>query len=293
MKPEIELDSNEYIPYQLVKFTWSSAPSLGSALTDVKVELNNTVLLWGKFNDKNATGVSSSASIYWSGTTITGSFVMPNGPADVDLVLKITAGSSSAQALLRRVSGTGAMLIGVDLAKDIAYLKTKNDEIAASLSSLNVKVDSVSNDVVYLKTSIGTITAKLDTLIESVDVVKNDTVTITTKLGEVTTKIDNVASSIAKSREDLIVKIDEIGRKTSEISQGISSLSDEVDGLSKSLDSVKAEIESTITSQVTSISSDIRTVKVDVSDLVNYMYVALVLIAIAIIISLISVIRKR
>lgn len=289
LKPEIELDNSEYIPYQLVKFTWSSAPSLSGALTDVKVELNDTVLLWGKFNDKNATGVSSSASIYWSGNTITGSFLMPNGPADVNLVLKITAGTSSAQVLLKRVSGAGAILIGVDLAKDIAYLKTKNDEIATSLSSLNIKVDSISDDVVYLKTSIGTITAKLDTIMTSIEEVKNDTVTIATKIGDITAKIDNVALSIAKSKDDIIVKVDEVATKASEISQGISSLSGKIDGL----DSTLAEIRGTVASQGISISSDVRTIKAHVSDLVNYMYIALILIAIAIIVSAISAARRR
>lgn len=282
LKPAIELDNSEYIPLQLVKFRWTSAPSLSSALTDVRVELNGTTLLWGKFNEKNATGLSSSASIYWEGTTITGSFLMPNGPGGVNLVLKITAGASSAQALLRRVSGSGALLVGADLANDIAYLKTKSGEIATSLSSLNVKLDGVSNDVVYLKTSIGTIIAKLESIATSVDTVKGDTISIKTKIGEMAVKLDDVASSILKSKEEVIAELGGIADKTSELS-----------GKLKDVSSTLADIRSVMASQGAEVTGDLQAIMADVRNLTNYTYVALALIAVAIVISAISMIRRR
>jgi archaellum component FlaC len=290
VRPEIEFNpAGEYIPYQLVTFSWDIGRDPDAEGEQVLITLDGTPIFNGIISPDMIQGASSSATVNWEDGVIKGSFIMPNGPPDEELELKIRAGTDTAVGTLTRVSGAGSMLLGVELANDIAYIKGKSDTIVASLSDLRVEIEDISKDVVYLRTNMGDMITTLENINAAVVSVSNDMATLRTDVGTITTKLENVASIITSSKEDIM---SEIGSKTSKVLESTSVLGAKINTVSETVDSIKGTV-STIPAQISAVSDNVQSVNTEVKNITMYLYVIMSLLALAIAVTIVMGLIRR
>jgi len=277
--------SGEYIPFQLVTFEWDIGRDPDNDF--VVVELDGTPIYTGTINPDSVQSAGTS-TVYWSDGTIKGSFVMPNGdPANI--VFKVKAGDDEAVGVLKRVSGAGAFLEGIDLVNDVAYIRTKTGEVVASLSDLDARMESIEGDVAYVRTNMGTVSATLDAVNAALDTITGDMVTIRTDLGEISVKVDNVASLISSASDEVVSSVE---KNTKAVQASISDVQTVLSGISTDLSDVKGDVAG-LPSQLSATDGRVQSLAVQLTELTNYIYMIITLLAIAIILSIVIILRRK
>jgi len=202
--------------------------------------------------------------------TLTSTFNGEANNPEIDFVPSPQTGTSDI-ATIKRISGAGSLLIGVDLASDIAYIKGTVSNIAVSLSELDAKVVAISGDVATIDTKLGTMSAKLDAIDAAITSLDGKVVTISTSLGEVKTSVDAVSAAITSldgtvatistTVGDIETSVDDIGLK-------VTSIEGDVATIETALGTIDGKVTS-IDGTVATIETDVGTIEADVSDILE------------------------
>jgi len=177
--------------------------------------------------------------------------------------------STDNPAVIKRISGAGSLLIGVDLANDIAYIKGTVSNITVSLSELNATVVAINETVVTIDTKFGTMSAKLDDINATlagliIDAKGEVLAAINTALGNVTAKLNDLNAtlvSLANDAQNNIIA--EIWTAAGNVTAHIDSLDlvNLLNALELKLDNMNATLVS-VKDGVAEISLDIGDIKV-------------------------------
>jgi len=187
-----------------------------------------------------------------------------NNP-EIDFVPSPQTGTSGT-ATIKRVSGAGSLLIGVDLASDIAYIKGTVSNIAVSLSELDAKVVAIKGTLATIDTRLGTMTAKLDAINATLVSISDGVATINSTLGEVKTSLEAIDLSA------LDAKLTSINGTLVTISTAIGDVQTTLDGINAKVVSIQGDVATiktdvgTISGKVTSIDGNVATISTAVGD---------------------------
>ena len=191
----------------------------------------------------------------YDGAWVYASFIMPNGEPGI-LLLTVwmwdnVTHSFVGSLAIERVSGAGALLIGVETAADIAYIKTKVDTITIKLSDLDAKIVAIKDDVAVIDTKLGTMTATLSAI--------NATLTqlIVGTKGDILAKIDTAVGTITAKFSDLDAKI-------TKVSGDLVTISTKIGDVTTTLGDIKAKVVA-IDGSVATINTDVGVIKGTVS----------------------------
>jgi archaellum component FlaC len=241
--PAFTLTPNpEAITGQLVQFDWAGVPE------DLSEPVSVTVLI----DDVPSTTLYA---LYYADTVgtyhLAGSFYLPNG--DPDVILKVTlmyydsvaASDTSGVATLKRISGAGSLLIGVDLASDIAYIKGTVSNITVSLSELNAKVVAINGTLATIDTKLGTMSAKLNDIDAKLVSLEDDVATVSTAVGDIKVSVDDIGLNVTSIAGDVATIETTLGT----ISGKVTSIDGNVATIKTDLGTVKADV-STIKGQL-------------------------------------------
>jgi outer membrane murein-binding lipoprotein Lpp len=220
--------------------------------------------------------------LYSDGSDWYATYDLTDIPANAMLVTAVSApnagirpiiSNQAFETVITRISGSGALLIGADLASDIAYIKTKVNTIAVSLSDLDAKIVALNETVAIIDTNIGLMYAKLDDINATVVSIEGDMVLVQTSLGDLEVKLDDIDAKIVSLAGDvatintavgeLEVKLDDIGLKVTSINGSIVTI--ETD-----LGTIEGYVKDVDNGGLATISTALGTVQTNVSTIKGY-----------------------
>jgi len=230
--------SAKFIPLQQVKIkykpavTWTQPVYASIALDGYPIET-------GRFVAR------------YDGAWVYVSFIMPNGELGI-LLLTVRMWDNATNSFvgslaIERISGAGAILIGVEMAADIAYIKTKVDTITVKLSDLDAKIVAIKDGVAVIDTKLGTISATLNGINAKIIAIEGDMAIIKTDAGTIKVDVGAIRATVVA------------------INGTVATVKTDVGTIKGKVVTIEGDI-ATVKTDVGTIKVDVGTIKVDVKD---------------------------
>jgi prefoldin subunit 5 len=289
--PDIVLStSSQYaFPGELVNFTASgfTAPSLTASMPYATAVGSPTIYATISLNSSDYQTVPAS----FSGTTISGSFVMPNDKAGTYFQLTITAFetqtvsytigstsnaetgygtvslsySGSDSGFLGLTTGNGAYILGVSQSQIAQIDSSINTTLSVPLSQLNAAISSINGDIATITTDFGTMTASLSSINATVTSINSGVVSLKTTLGQVKTSLTSLNATVVALNNDTATISTAIGKFTTTVNN----INATVTIGNGNIATIKTDL-GTFTGNVTSVSNGIATIQTSLGTIKTY-----------------------
>ena len=194
--------------------------------------------------------------------------------------------TTSMQVPLSELNASVAAINGA-----VATIKTAFGNMTATLSSINATVSGIQGDVVTLQTSLGNVQTSLNSINATLVSVNGGVATISTSLGNVQTSLNSIGATVnstASSVSGLVGSAATIQTSLGTISGKITSVSNGVATVQTSLGTLQTDV-----SAIKLNTSNISSLTTGVANVLTYLYVAIAVAAIVLILEIVILVRKR